>query len=55
MLWDVDQFIARLYKRELLPEEIVKELCEKTKEILLKEGNVRNVSAPVTVVGDVHG
>ncbi|GHP02024.1 serine threonine protein phosphatase 2A [Pycnococcus provasolii] len=38
-----------------LPEQEVKELCEKCKEILEREKNVQPVSCPVTIVGDVHG
>ncbi|KAJ3185748.1 putative serine/threonine protein phosphatase [Gaertneriomyces sp. JEL0708] len=55
MSWDLDVFIERLYRKQILPENIVKELCEKTKEVLVREGNVSTVSAPVTLVGDVHG
>ncbi|TPX70654.1 hypothetical protein SpCBS45565_g01620 [Spizellomyces sp. 'palustris'] len=55
MSWDLDTFIERLYRKQLLSEGVVKELCEKAKEILVREGNVAQVSAPVTLVGDVHG
>ena len=55
MSWDLDVFIERLYRNQLLSETIIRELCEKTKELLVKEGNVTQVSAPVTLVGDVHG
>ena len=41
--------------RELLPEAIVYELCEKLKEVLSKESNVLHLRAPITVIGDVHG
>lgn len=30
-------------------------LCEKAKEILVKEDNVQIVKLPVTICGDVHG
>jgi len=33
----------------------VESLCEKTKEILVKEDNVQIVKLPVTICGDVHG
>jgi len=33
----------------------VKEVCYKAREILLEEGNVTNVNAPVTICGDIHG
>ncbi|KAJ3160207.1 putative serine/threonine protein phosphatase [Geranomyces michiganensis] len=55
MSWDLDVFIEQLYRKQLLPENIIKELCEKTKELLVREGNVAQVAAPVTLVGDVHG
>ncbi|KAI9361255.1 Metallo-dependent phosphatase-like protein [Zopfochytrium polystomum] len=53
--FDLDSFIERLYRRELLEAGAVKELCEKAKEVLIDEGNVRSISAPATLVGDVHG
>ncbi|KAI8836568.1 Metallo-dependent phosphatase-like protein [Chytridium lagenaria] len=55
MAWDLDLFISKLYARELLSEQVIKELCEKVKEVLINEGNVRHIAAPVTLVGDVHG
>ncbi|KAJ3038087.1 putative serine/threonine protein phosphatase [Rhizophlyctis rosea] len=55
MSWDLDAFISRLYSKQLLPEHTVRELCEKVKEVLVREGNVRSVSPPCTLVGDVHG
>lgn len=33
----------------------MKDLCEKAREILVKESNVQPVPCPVTVCGDVHG
>jgi serine/threonine-protein phosphatase PPG1 len=53
--FDADVYLEKLYRKELLPEAAVKELCEKAKELLLLEGNVRDVSAPVALVGDIHG
>jgi serine/threonine-protein phosphatase 2A catalytic subunit len=38
-----------------LPEKDITLLCEKAKEILIKEDNVQEVRAPVTVCGDIHG
>lgn len=38
-----------------LPEDEVKILCEKAKEILAKENNVQSVKVPVTICGDIHG
>lgn len=40
---------------KLLTENEVKNLCEKAKEILMKESNVQPVRSPVTICGDIHG
>jgi diadenosine tetraphosphatase ApaH/serine/threonine PP2A family protein phosphatase len=39
----------------LIPESQVRELCYKAREILIEEGNVVSVDAPVTICGDIHG
>ncbi|GLG93116.1 hypothetical protein R5R35_011005 [Gryllus longicercus] len=52
---EVDVYIAQLLNCELIGELEVKKLCEKAKEILLGEKNVKRVHAPVTVCGDIHG
>ena len=51
----LDDDIKTVWDCKPLPEEEVRKLCEKCKEILCQESNVTPVSAPVTVVGDVHG
>ena len=33
----------------------MKNLCAKSKEILVEEGNVQRVDSPVTICGDIHG
>jgi serine/threonine-protein phosphatase PPG1 len=55
MGFDLDQCIAQLLRKQLLHESLIREICEKTKEVLMRESNVVHVSAPVTVVGDIHG
>ena len=40
---------------KILTEEEVKELCNKAKEILVKETNVQPMRSPVTICGDIHG
>lgn len=52
---DLEECIERLYNKELLPEITIEALCSKIKELLIKESNVVHISAPVTVVGDIHG
>ena len=52
---DLDECIEKLKRRELLREEILEAICEKVKEVLMRESNVVHVAAPITVVGDIHG
>lgn len=47
--------IGTLREVRVLPEEAVRDLCAKCKEVLERESNVQPVPAPVTIVGDVHG
>ena len=51
----IDQHISQIFQLKFIPENQVKDLCEKAKEILIKEENVQHVSSPVTICGDVHG
>jgi serine/threonine-protein phosphatase PPG1 len=53
--FDLDHCISQLLGKQLLHEALLREICEKTKEVLMQESNVVHVSAPVTVVGDIHG
>ncbi|EFX02987.1 serine/threonine-protein kinase [Grosmannia clavigera kw1407] len=52
---DLDQAIAQLRACRPIPEEQVRELCHKARELLIEEGNVVTVTAPVTICGDIHG
>eukprot|EP00056_Hartaetosiga_gracilis_P019541 m.14761 g.14761 ORF g.14761 m.14761 type:complete len:307 (-) comp7762_c0_seq1:233-1153(-) len=52
---DLDRQIEHLKSGGMLTEEEVRVLCEKGREVLSEEGNVREVACPVTVCGDVHG
>ena len=53
--FDLDACIQQLLKKQLLHEALLREICEKTKEVLMRESNVVHVNSPVTVVGDIHG
>ena len=53
--FDIDKHISQLIEEKLLSESEIKFLCDKAKEIFIKEDNVQMVSAPVTICGDVHG
>lgn len=55
MGFDLDACIEQLLHKQLLHETLLREICEKTKEVLMLESNVVHVAAPVTVVGDIHG
>lgn len=52
---NLDECIERTLRRELLPQIVLAALCNKVKELLIKESNVVHISSPVTVVGDIHG
>eukprot|EP01138_Halocafeteria_seosinensis_P002079 gb/GECG01002128.1/.p1 GENE.gb/GECG01002128.1/~~gb/GECG01002128.1/.p1 ORF type:complete len:313 (+),score=13.62 gb/GECG01002128.1/:1-939(+) len=54
-LSQLDTWVEHLQSCKPLPETEVKQLCDKAREILISEGNVQNVSAPVTICGDIHG
>jgi serine/threonine-protein phosphatase 4 catalytic subunit len=52
---DLDRWIAQLKRCEPLAEADARALCRAATEILVEEGNVQRVDAPVALVGDVHG
>lgn len=52
---DLDRAITQLRACRPIPEAQVREICHKAREILIEEGNVVTVSAPVTICGDIHG
>lgn len=47
--------IAELRACRTIPESQVRELTYKARELLIEEGNVVQVDAPVTICGDIHG
>ena len=52
---DVDNYLERLMKCELISDNEVKELTIKAKEVLIEENNIVMMSSPVNIVGDIHG
>lgn len=51
----LDRQIELLSEGKPLPENEVKALCDKAREIFNDEDNVQPVRCPVTVCGDIHG
>ncbi len=52
---DIDKCISDLKQEKILPEKVLRKICEKLKDILIEESNVQPISAPVTICGDIHG
>lgn len=55
MAFDLDRILEQAYAKHRIPEKLIYELCERAKDILVNESNLRTVHAPVTLVGDIHG
>ncbi|KAI4839482.1 protein phosphatase-beta [Plasmodium brasilianum] len=53
--YSVDEWISKLLKCELLNIDEIKLMCTLLIDILKEEPNCIQVSAPVTVAGDIHG
>eukprot|EP01002_Notosolenus_urceolatus_P005409 NODE_2439_length_1117_cov_8.786517_g2025_i0.p1 GENE.NODE_2439_length_1117_cov_8.786517_g2025_i0~~NODE_2439_length_1117_cov_8.786517_g2025_i0.p1 ORF type:complete len:345 (+),score=60.57 NODE_2439_length_1117_cov_8.786517_g2025_i0:91-1035(+) len=51
----LDDWLITVCNCKALPEEDMKKLCRHVTNILIEEANVQNVSAPVTICGDIHG
>ena len=45
---EIDLWISSLSSCKQLPENQIKKLCEKVREILINESNVQSVNCPVT-------
>ena len=52
---NLDRIIDNILNLILVPEDALRLLCDKAKEILLNEPNVIKLDFPVTVCGDLHG
>jgi serine/threonine-protein phosphatase 6 catalytic subunit len=52
---DLDKWLEQLYEGRILAEREIRLLCEMAKEILVDEPNVKKISGPVHVIGDLHG
>ncbi|KAG4302267.1 hypothetical protein PCK1_001539, partial [Pneumocystis canis] len=52
---NIDFYIEKLYKKQLLGEPVIEAICDRVKRLLMEESNVLHLCSPVTVVGDIHG
>jgi len=52
---DLDRYIESLFECQLLSESCLLSLCSKVKELLVKEENIKSISCPITICGDIHG
>ena len=50
-----DKWYSQLKEGKCLPENELKELCNKIKEILIEESNIISINSPVVICGDLHG
>jgi hypothetical protein len=49
-----DVWLEEILKCQYLPENDMKILCEKVKELLMEESNIQPVQSPVTVCGGMY-
>lgn len=47
--------IEGLLNDQLPTEDEVRHMCYAARDILIDEGNIQSIPAPVTVCGDIHG
>jgi hypothetical protein len=51
----VEELYSEAYKGKLLSPNEIKWVMQKAIEVLVKESNVKYLSASITIVGDIHG
>ena len=51
----VEDILSKIKDNQFIEESSVKFLCDKGKEILVKEPNLTRIDSPVTICGDIHG
>lgn len=52
---EIDNWLDTIQNGTILPERELRILCEKVKDLLIEESNVKQIRTPVTVCGDLHG
>lgn len=51
----IEELFEKAKEGKILSQYEIKWTMQKVIEILIKEPNVKNISASVTIVGDIHG
>jgi len=52
---NLDELYERAKQGKILSQHEIKWIMQKVIEILIKEPNVKYISASVTIAGDIHG
>lgn len=52
---DLDKLLVDVKACKTVPEDDVQEMCSLAQELLIMEGNVEIIAAPVVICGDIHG
>ena len=52
---DFDKMLKKVMNFELLTGNEIKTVCDKSKEIFIKEPTILEISPPITLIGDIHG
>ena len=53
--FDLDKYLDKARKGEIIEEVAIKVICAKAREMLSFDDNIQSVQSPVTIVGDIHG
>ena len=52
---DFDKMFKKVNNFELLTINEIKSICDKSKEIFIKEPTILEINPPITLIGDIHG
>ena len=52
---DLDHYIECLFECKLLSQSCLQSLCIAIRKLLVKDDNIKTISCPVTICGDIHG
>ena len=55
MGFDVDKYLEKAWNCQIIDKDAVKVMALKVQELLIQEPTVLKLSAPIAVVGDIHG